>query len=128
MRHTVTVPLEVHPLPARQRATTSVNMGEGGLAFLLDACVDTGTVVQVRIPTVQPPFEAAARVVWCRPEQDRFLVGVAFLDAGAAFQVRMVEQVCAIEEYRREIRQREGRELTSQQAAEEWIAKYAPRF
>jgi hypothetical protein len=40
----------------------------------------------------------------------------------------MVQQVCSIENYRREVQQREGRALTTQEAASEWIAKYAGRF
>ena len=39
----------------------------------------------------------------------------------------MVQQVCAVEHYRQEELQK-GRVLNSQQAASEWIAKYAGRF
>jgi hypothetical protein len=40
----------------------------------------------------------------------------------------MVEQICHIEHYKREVAEREGRELSGQQAAKEWIAKYAASF
>jgi len=40
----------------------------------------------------------------------------------------MVEQLCYIERYRREVREKEGRELDSSSAAAEWIAKYAANF
>jgi hypothetical protein len=40
----------------------------------------------------------------------------------------MVEQVCAIEQYRGEVLENEGRELTAQEAAAEWIGRYAGRF
>jgi hypothetical protein len=77
---------------------------------------------------VDPPFDAKARVVWCRPENSKYLVGVEFLDKADAFRSRMVEQVCTIEEYRQQVRRAEGRTLSSQEAAEEWIVKYAGAF
>jgi hypothetical protein len=40
----------------------------------------------------------------------------------------MVQQVCSIENYRKEQREREGRRLSTQEAAVEWIEKYAGRF
>ena len=129
IRHTVDVPLEIKLLPnAAAQRNQSVNVSHGGLAFLVDQCLDIDQVIELRIPTVDPPFDAHARVAWCKPEGDRFLVGVEFLDAGDAFESRMVQQVCAIESYRREVAEQEGRALDSQQAAAEWIQKYAGRF
>ncbi|MCZ7563309.1 MAG: hypothetical protein M5U08_05410 [Burkholderiales bacterium] len=40
----------------------------------------------------------------------------------------MVEQVCHIEEYRRAVARDEGRTLSTEEAAAEWIAEYAARF
>jgi hypothetical protein len=40
----------------------------------------------------------------------------------------MVEQVCHIETYRRTVAGTEGRELSAEQAALEWIAKFAASF
>lgn len=129
IRHTVDVPLEVRVLPnAPAQHNLSVNVSHGGLAFTVDKCLDIGHVIELRIPTVQPPFEAKARVAWCRPEGDKFLVGVQFLDASDAFESRMVQQVCAIESYRKDVAEKEGRKLGVQEAAAEWIQKFAGRF
>jgi hypothetical protein len=40
----------------------------------------------------------------------------------------MVEQVCHIENYKKEVYQTEGRLLTAEEAAVEWIHKYASQF
>ena len=129
LRHTVDVPLEVERTGvAAAQQEHGVNVGHGGLAFESATCPVVGEMLRIRIPTVEPPFEGNARVVWCRPEGENFLVGVQFLDAPAAFRSRMVQQVCSIENYRREVREREGRVLTSQQAADEWIERFAGRF
>jgi len=42
--------------------------------------------------------------------------------------VRMIEQICYIEHYRKEVLLNEGRRITSEQAALEWIEKYAQDF
>ena len=129
LRHTIHVPLEVERVgEAGSLMQEGVNVSHGGLAFLSTECPAVGDILDIRIPTVAPPFEGRARVAWCRPERERFLVGVQFLDSKAAFRSRMVQQVCSIENYRKEVQRREGRELTSQEAASEWIARYAGRF
>jgi hypothetical protein len=129
IRHTVHVPLEVDRVdePGTQ-IEVGINVSRGGLAFVATVCPAVGEILRLRISTVEPVFEARARVAWCRPEAGRFLVGVEFLDSSTAFQSRMVQQVCSIENYRMDVRHREGRALTTQEAAAEWIERYAGRF
>lgn len=129
VRHTIGVPLEVERVgESAPLAEAGVNVSRDGLAFTSGWCPKVGEVLELRIPTVDPPFEARGRVAWCRPEEGKFLVGIQFLDRSDAFRSRMVQQVCAIEQYRHEVREREGRELDTQEAAAEWIARYAGRF
>jgi hypothetical protein len=128
LRHTANVPLEVEKVGGSVAVKKGVNVSRGGLAFVSTACPEIGEVLQLRIPTVEPAFEARARVVWCRPESENFLVGVQFLDAEAAFRSRMVQQVCSIEKYRRDVQSQEGRALTPEEAATEWITRFAGRF
>jgi hypothetical protein len=129
IRHTVNVPLEVNVMPGSATMhNRGVNISYGGLAFSVSECLKINDVIELRIPTVDPPFHAHARVAWCRADGDAFLVGVEFLDADDAFQSRMVQQVCAIENYRKDVQAKEGRALTNQEAAAEWITKYAGRF
>lgn len=129
LRHTVDVPLEVERVGQSESLTEQgVNVSHGGLAFLSTVCPQPGDILRIRIPTVEPPFEGRARVAWCRPESGKFLVGVQFLESGVAYQSRMVQQVCSIEKYRKDVEEREGRVLTAQEAAAEWIERYAGRF
>ncbi len=129
LRHTLNVPLEIALLDdATASSQQGVNISHGGLAFSAEACLPIDQVIALRIPTVEPPFEAHARVAWCKPEGEKFLIGVQFLDADDAFRSRMVQQVCSIENYRKEVLAKEGRVLNNQQAAAEWIARFAGRF
>jgi hypothetical protein len=130
IRHPSDVPIEVQSAADKgyvQRSTQNVSFG--GLAFLSDTPIEPETFIALRIPYLRPVFELpAARVAWCQKEGSKFAVGVQFLDSAAAFRARMVEQICHIESYRREIEQREGRRLTAEEAAEEWIKRYASSF
>lgn len=129
IRHPVEFPLEIESLgAAAPRSERSLNVSPGGLAFVSLSCPRVGDLVKVRIPAVDPPFEADARVAWCRPENGTFLVGVRFVDADAAFRSRMVQQVCAIEKYRQDTAEREGRRMTPGEAAAEWIERFAGAF
>lgn len=129
IRHTAGVPIEVRAVPGSAAVKLeSTNVSVGGISFISDQDFAIGSIIEIRIAEVDPPFEARARVVWTNPEDGRFCIGVSFLDEADAFRARMVEQVCSIERYRSEVEEREGRILTAPEAAAEWIAKYAGRF
>jgi hypothetical protein len=96
-----------------------------GISFLYDHEITPGTVIHISIGSVQPPFESDGRVVWCSKQGDDFQMGIEFLNVDKTFHARMVEQVCHIEYYRKEVMACEGRQLTSEEAAKEWISKYA---
>ncbi len=104
------------------------DVSEGGLCFSSKKPVDIGSVITIEIPIESPPFKAQGVVAWCRPEGEGYAVGVQFSDNVTRFSVRMVEQVCHIEHYRADVREKEGRQLSSDEAAQEWIDRYAGDF
>lgn len=104
------------------------NIGVGGLSFKSRVPLDKGTIIKVKIPLVRPIFEATGRVVWCEAMKDYYNVGVEFMELDIAYRARMVEQVCHIEHYKKEMQTQEGRSLTGEEAAVEWIKKFAESF
>ena len=130
IRHPVDVPVEIGIAAAGSpSAVRTHDISAGGLAFHSNVSIAPGIDVEIRISHVQPAFEVHARVAWCHPHHESgFELGVSFLDADDAFRARMVEQVCHIEDYRMSVYRRDGRQLTSQEAADEWIAQYAAQF
>lgn len=104
------------------------NVSNGGLAFDSRLKLNKGAIIRVSIPLINPVFEVLGRVTWCNPCEKRFEVGVEFLEEDNTFLARMVEQICHIEQYKEEILLQEGRKLTSEQAALEWITKFADDF
>lgn len=123
IRHPVNLPIE-----ASQLAAEAYCLGTGGLAFRCDHTAEPGTFLHVRIPSVTPEFEIDAKVVWCRCIDGNVELGVEFMNPNDAFRVRMVEQVCHIENYRQEIFTVQGREMTFEEAAMEWIGKFSATF
>jgi hypothetical protein len=105
------------------------NISEGGLAFDSFHDIPVGASIDIHIPLGRPEVSVKGEVVWCRPTDDGcFEIGVRFIDAGQRFKMRMVEQVCHIEQYKKELLENEGRSLTSEQAAMEWIKRFAKDF
>jgi len=128
IRHPVGVPIQI--FPQQLQAGDDVPMcdiGEGGIAFRTNVFFENGARLKVRIPHVHPPFEAIGVVCWHRSLDDQIEVGLMFLGEDTAFRVRMVEQICQIGQYRKQMRA-EGRMLSFQKAAGEWIEKYAADF
>ncbi|WP_137937411.1 PilZ domain-containing protein [Chitinivorax sp. B] len=129
IRHPASVPIEITSCESSQLATgEALNISVGGLAFGSTRRAEKGEMVAVRIPGVRPVFESNAQVIWCNELPPGYELGVAFLDPEDAFRARMVEQVCQIEQYMLYVREHEHRELTAEQAAIEWIEKYAAHF
>lgn len=104
------------------------NIGEGGLCFTSHTAIEPGMCIHIEIPIAEPVFRADGVVVWCRPAHDVFEVGVRFEGVDVEYGLRMIEQICHIEHYRQQILARDGRELSGDEAAMEWIRKYAARF
>lgn len=128
VRHPTAIPVEVTPAPTNDaRRHHARNVSLGGLSLEVDSALAPGSVVSVRIASVEPAFETLARVVWCRSAGAGFELGVAFLNAEDAFRARMVEQLCHIESYRRAA-DSAGRTLDAEEAAREWIARFATAF
>lgn len=104
------------------------NVSQGGLAFHSTVTLEPGTTIRIKIPLVSPVFQAIGKVTWCHPLESGYEIGIQFLDEDDTFRARMIEQICHIEQYKQEALEKEGRKLTGEQAAVEWIEKYATDF
>jgi hypothetical protein len=128
IRHPAAIPIEVKIHGQMTYGIhITVNLGVGGLSFRCDRDFAQGEVVEIRIPFVQPPFAVEARVAWCKPHDGGFELGVEFLNQDEAFMARMVEQVCHIENYQKSVSRAEGRQLSPEEAAREWIGQNAAK-
>lgn len=104
------------------------NVSEGGVCFASVTQLQDGLPIRLQIPVFGDQFEVDGTVAWCRPAGRGFDVGVQFDRRQDRFAVRMVEQLCYIEDYRARVEREEGRTLSSEQAAAEWIKRFAKQF
>lgn len=131
VRHPTNIPIDVNSraLPESTGDVSALkNLSQDGMACKVPGEVPVGTVVNIDIPSVSPPYSGQGVIVWCQQDGQQFEVGVRFIDKDEAFKARMVQQVCQIEAYKRKVFEQEGRVLDSEQAAKEWIEKYAAEF
>lgn len=134
IRHPSDIPIQIDvasekkPVSAPANAQLLSNISHGGLAFNAAKPIDTGTVIKLKIDYVQPSFEAEGLVTHCDREAEHYVIGIEFISKDILFVARMVEQVCHIEHYKQEVAANEGRILTGEEAAREWIELYAASF
>ena len=88
---------------------------------------DNGRSVRITLEEIDPNFCVSGRVVSCNEEIDGYRVSIEFPSTEECYCVRMIEQLSQIEHYRRQAKT-EGRRLNYNEAAAEWIQKFAANF
>jgi len=104
------------------------NIGLGGLAFKSPQGLPIGQNVHISFPLLDSHESLLGSVVWNKKLADGFEIGLRFHAKDELFRLRMIEQICHIEHYRKEVARQEGRQLSSEQAAAEWIQYFADDF
>jgi len=107
---------------------TMTNVSLGGLAFISQKPLELLERVRICIPVLNQDNYLVGNVVWCEKVGGGYEIGIEFEKSKDVFRLRMIEQICHIEHYRKEVEESEGRELNAQEAAKEWISKFAGEF
>ena len=126
IRHPRQIPLEARI--TRLKSAPVPRPCQAMLAFDCERRIRVGATIAMRIPSLKEGGRVIGRVAWLIRSLQGYVVGVAFYCENEAFRMRMLEQVCHIEAYRREKTAREGRDVTRDEAAAEWIARHAADF
>ena len=108
--------------------TTLTNVSLGGLSFISSRKLQILDRVRVCIPILKKENCLTGRVVWCEKAAAGYEIGLEFERSQEIFRLRMIEQICHIEHYRKEIESQQGRKLSTEEAAKEWISEYAGDF
>jgi hypothetical protein len=109
-------------------ARTIQNVSVGGIACYSDEPVPTGDRVAVEMAIGEQHFQLQGRVVWCRGGTGgRYELGLRFEEEPADSRERLCHDLAEIERYRHEVLMLEGRQLSSDAAAQEWISAGSAR-
>lgn len=127
LRHPSDIPIEINRNDHKAGEHLH-NVSFGGLAVESHEYLARDTLVRIRVPAITPAFAASGKVIWCKKRNGNYEVGIQFLEEEDLYLARMVEQICHIEHYRNKVRETEGRHLSGEEAAREWIQKYAHDF
>ncbi len=123
----VEVSLEYRP-DYRADDDTITNISLGGLCFVASDRLDVDESIQVRVPLLNQESSLAGRVVWCEKSERGYEVGLEFDNPDEVERLKMIDQICQIEQFRQQVEQQDGRDLSSEEAAREWIRRYAGEF
>lgn len=128
IRHPTEFPILVFSIDSANGDEASLcDISQGGVACSLRNELSPGTCVTLGIPSLQQEYRVSGLVVRCIRIANGYRVGIQFSDEVETFKSKMVEQVCQIEHYRRELHRR-GRTLDSEAAAREWIERFGSQF
>ena len=103
------------------RARTIQNVSVGGIACYSDEPVPTGERVGIDVAIGNQQVHLQGVVVWCRAAGGRFELGLRFDEGPADSRERLCRELAEIEHYRHEVLMLEGRQLSSDAAALEWM-------
>jgi len=129
VRHPTEIPIEVSSTRIDGPICPHLkDISMGGISFTSKRNFQKGELIEITIPFLTPVFHSNGVVVWSKKDGNNYEVGIRFHNLGDAFRVRMIEQVCYIEAYRKNQLEEEGRVLSSEEAAFEWIERFAESF
>jgi c-di-GMP-binding flagellar brake protein YcgR len=130
-RHPIRVPMSLH-LIANQTdvRSESVDLSLGGLSFLWRDRLSKGNFLDISIPVKEKLFAIKAKVVYSKEDRKtgRFKTGVLFCDVPSACRARLAEEALEILEYRKQMSSELGRDISEEEAAEQWVQKFASSF
>ncbi|MES0371728.1 MAG: PilZ domain-containing protein [Mariprofundaceae bacterium] len=129
IHHPEQVPVEIQALGYSEAYPGPVTGGcQGELAVHCVSRFRVGAVVELHVPELDAGTRLHGHVIWFHKAGHGYLVGISFYGEDEAFRMRMIEQLCHIEAYRKDVEIEQGRMLTREEAAAEWIARFSEDF
>lgn len=128
VRHPIRVPVSVRPAAGEQLMARSGDISEGGLSFEVPAALALQSTVEVELPVHHQRFKLTGTVVSCVAADAVFRVGLSFVETGLQFKMKLAEQVLRIDELRLQLTKERGVEVSSREAAQVWVERYAATF
>lgn len=131
IKHPEDIPLD-YSVDAEQKQqfvnVQMLNVHDGGMVFGACSPVPIGVKINIRVSINGEELSLCGVVTHCiQLDDDHCDIGVQFKQDNEHYAMRMIEQACHIEHYRKAW-SAHGRKLTEDEAAKEWIARFAPSF
>jgi hypothetical protein len=129
LRHPVDIPIEFDISESHEvKSVSTGDVSICGLSFISDECIEKNKILTIRIPLINSEFSLKGRVVRCVKKNGHVEIGIEFISQSDLYATRMIEQICYIKQYQKDVAKKFGRKLTDREAAREWIQKHASEF
>jgi hypothetical protein len=128
IRHPSDIPIAIREKQGEETPLYASNISYGGLALVSDTPYLRGKILTLEIELVEPAFITHTRVAWCQKDGRCYHIGVEFMSQEDVYAVRLVEQICHIEQYKKNVYRWTGKRISNNQAAKEWIGRHAADF
>lgn len=131
VRHVTGIPIEVsldYQQNYQAAEDTITNVSLGGLCFVANDRLDINESIQVRFPVLDEETLIDGKVVWCNKTAKGYEVGLEFNNPAEVERLKMIDQIRQIEDFRNDTERQDGRKLSSEQAAREWISSCVGNF
>ena len=136
IRHAMSFPLTYRIRKTKSRVShkeghsRTINIGRAGLLFPAKHSAKKGAIIRITMPFQDKAFKVNAKVIHCSQDSKTkfYNIGVSFQNPSDAFRVRLIEQMYLISEFRDLRIAQLKRDVTLQEASEEWIKKYSRSF
>lgn len=130
IKHPSDIPLDFSVEPSPSYASAQMlNVHDGGMVFETRRSLPIGAKIHLTVNLRGAALNLQGVITHCiSVAESRCDVGVQFEEDNEHYAMRMIEQACHIEHYRQLLSETSGRELTEDEAAAEWIARFAAYF
>lgn len=131
VRHPLEFPLTYKVLDQTSfTISQTTDMSDFGISFLADEPLTEGQLLELDIHSPKKLFHAKSIVKWQNysSTENKYRIGVMFVNRQEGFHARMLEQICQIDLYHRYKMQTEKREIPYNEVAFEWINLYGKSF
>ena len=130
-RHPINVPIQLRMESRSDNyVSESKDISLGGLCFIWPSKLTRGSLLTISIPVKEKVFDVRGRVAYSTPykKSAQYRTGASLVDAPHAFKARLAEEVLHIIEYQKTLSRQLGYDLTEEEAAKQWVTKYAEKF
>ncbi|PIQ89046.1 MAG: hypothetical protein COV72_05235 [Candidatus Omnitrophica bacterium CG11_big_fil_rev_8_21_14_0_20_42_13] len=114
----------------KEEQSRAIDVSRGGLLFSSSYRIKKGQPLLLEVPLENNLFNVRAKVMRCNKSggEKLYNIGVCFAKIHDAFQVKLIEQIYLIDEYRKLRSLQLGRKMSLNAASKEWIKRYSKRF
>jgi c-di-GMP-binding flagellar brake protein YcgR len=132
VRHPMCYPLEFEYAPKKiKERSSTLDVSEGGLLFQSRRSLQKGKIIILKLPLQDKLYKVRAKVVHVTKDAENngmYNVGVSFYRHSDAFEVKLIEQIYLMDEYRTLRSLQLGRDVSFKDASMEWVKRYAKKF